>query len=74
MAPFTSLFTPNGTIIDFGTLGRSDSFGSANNRYGQVTGYSAVSSGANHVLLYSTGGMTDLGTLGGAEGHGEGIN
>lgn len=71
------------TVTDLGALGLSGdlSFGYGINASGQVTGNSAVTSGAwiglrPHAFLYSNGAMTDLGTLGGggASSFGHGIN
>lgn len=78
----------NGTMQDLGTLplgalpyGTSDAYGI--NASGQVTGYSLTSvpdavGGGSHIVtrafLYSSGSMLDLGTLGGANSRGLGIN
>ena len=55
-------------VHDLGTLGGDFSVARAINEAGQVVGTSTTSSGEEHVFLWtSQGGMTDLGTLGGAD-------
>jgi probable HAF family extracellular repeat protein len=67
-----------GVMSDLGTLpGRTDSTATGINNNGQVAGYSYTSSndGAYHAFLWSaTGGMSDLGTLGGTLSLAYGIN
>ena len=54
-------------VTDLGTLGgfTSEAFG-INDR-GQVTGQSETDSGVFHAFLYSSGQITDLGTLSGLQ-------
>jgi probable HAF family extracellular repeat protein len=71
-----------GAMVDLGTLGGtfSNSFGRAINDAGQVAGYGDPAGGSDyHAFRYtgtpgSGGAMADLGTLGGLESHGWGIN
>lgn len=69
---------PAYTIVDLGTLGGTSSTGFAINNSGQVTGAAYLTgNSAHHPFLYSEGGMTDLGTLGGIYSignHGRDIN
>ena len=68
---------PNGgPLIDLGTLGGSNSYGSGVNDSGQVAGYSETSSGSTHALLSDLNGgpLKDLGTLGGNNSRGYGVN
>jgi probable HAF family extracellular repeat protein len=67
------------TATPLGTLGgmNSESTGMAINAKGEVTGRSTFSVGADgfaHAFLYAAGRMTDLGTLGGRQSAGLGIN
>jgi probable HAF family extracellular repeat protein len=55
----------NGTMVDLGATGSSDSNAEGINASGQVVGYMHVS-GAAHAFLYSNGTMVDLGVLGGS--------
>lgn len=62
------------TITDLGTLG-TNSFATGINASGQVVGMSNLSSGARRAFLWTaTGGMVNLGTLGGSESEATGIN
>ena len=77
--------TPNGasgTKTDLLTLGGSESFGNGLNASGQVTGESSTTGdAATHAFLWkpttpggASGTMYNLGTLGGTDSHGYGIN
>ena len=77
--------TPNGasgTKTDLGTLGGTQSFGNGLNVSGQVTGESfTTGDAATHAFLWkpttpggASGTMFNLGTLGGTDSHGYGIN
>lgn len=59
----------NSTMINIGGTSGS-SFAEGINSLGQVTGEDS----SNHAFIYNAGGMTDLGTLGGTESEGLGIN
>ena len=76
---FTSSAHGAATIYNLGTLGGSESSGSAINASGQVTGWSYTTGGVKHAFLYtgtpgSGGAMADLGTLGGTNSVGNAIN
>ncbi len=70
------------TITDLGTLGGSESFGSGLNASGQVAGASYTTGDADyHTFLWkpttpngASGTKTDLGTLGGTQSFGNGLN
>jgi probable HAF family extracellular repeat protein len=70
------------TITDLGTLGGTESFGSGLNAGGQVAGASYTTGGAAyHSFLWkpatpngASGTKTDLGTLGGSQSFGNGLN
>jgi probable HAF family extracellular repeat protein len=70
------------TITDLGTLGGTESFGSGLNAGGQVAGASYTTGGAAyHSFLWkpatpngASGTKTDLGTLGGTNSYGYGLN
>ena len=70
------------TVTDLGTLGGTESFGSGLNAGGQVAGASYTTGGAAyHTFLWkpttpngASGTKTDLGTLGGTESFGNGLN
>ena len=68
----------DGVVKDIGTLGGSNSSGSAINDHGQITGSSQIehNSEISHAFLYdpSTQFMQDIGTLGGPHSKGESIN
>jgi chitinase len=75
----------NGKMIDIGTLGTgSSSRGTAINESGEVTGTSDVETkppgllgtahNAHHAFRFSNGALLDLGTLGGTNSDGLGIN
>ncbi len=77
--------TPNGAsgaMTDLGTLGGTQSFGNGLNASGQVAGESFTANDATtHAFLWkpttpggTTGTTHDLGTLGGTDSHGYGIN
>jgi probable HAF family extracellular repeat protein len=75
-------WTPRGSAQDLGTLGGTESFsclcgwGSTGiNELGQVTGEVQTTTGADHPFRWApSGGMQDLGTLGGEDGWAFGIN
>src|SRR6476619_7178709 len=70
------------TITDLGMLGGTDSSGSALNAGGQAAGSSYTTGDAGqHAYLWkptvsggASGAMTDLGTLGGTQSFGNGLN
>src|SRR5258708_304884 len=63
------------TVTDLGTLpGGSFSGAKAINLSAEITGWAYSSSTVSDVFLYSNGAMTNLGTLGGPSGIGNGIN
>ena len=64
------------TVTDLGTLrGGSSSGAKAINAGGEITGYAFDSNDTvSDVFLYNNSTMTDLGTLGGTSGIGNGIN
>jgi len=51
-------------LIDIGDLGGGSAVAYALNDAGQVVGSAVTTDGSNHPFLYSSGQMTDLGTLG----------
>jgi probable HAF family extracellular repeat protein len=70
------------TVTDLGTLGGTESSGSALNAGGQVAGSSyTIGDAGQHAYLWkptvsggASGAMTDLGTLGGTQSFGNGLN
>jgi probable HAF family extracellular repeat protein len=71
--------SPASGLVNLGTLGGIESFGSSINDHGQVTGSSntgtATVNGPQHAFLYTPGaGMVDLGALGGYFSAGVAIN
>ena len=64
-----------GSVIQLGTLG-GDTYATDINDAGQVVGYSYTSTGVQHAFVTGPNGVgiTDLGTLGGAESRAWGIN
>src|SRR6476659_3615711 len=70
------------TVTDLGMLGGTESSGSALNAGGQVTGSSyTIGDAGQHAYLWkptvsggASGAMTDLGTLGGTQSFGNGLN
>lgn len=52
-------------MTDLGTLGGNQSYATAINDAGQVTGTSYTAAGVEHAFRWEGGVMTDLGTLGG---------
>src|SRR5256885_11895450 len=67
------------TITDLGTLGGTESSGSALNAGGEVAGSSyTIGDAGQHAYLWkptvSGGAMTDLGTLGGTQSFGNRLN
>ncbi|HZZ43732.1 MAG TPA: hypothetical protein VFE58_12405 [Tepidisphaeraceae bacterium] len=77
----------DGTMTDLGTLGGEISSASAINNAGQIVGkaslgvlatyfnsHSSLSIDEAHAFLYSSGTMTDLGTLGGYQSQADAIN
>jgi probable HAF family extracellular repeat protein len=74
--PHAYITNSNGNIIkDLGTLGGSNSYGSAINNLGQVTGYSQTIDGMTHAFVTTVEGqMIDLGTLDGSQSIGLSIN
>ncbi len=72
----TAFLFREGTVHEIGKLGNG-TWSSANgvNRGGQVTGTSEVEPGVFHAFTWTAGGgLTDLGTLGGASSYGAAIN
>lgn len=61
------------TVTDIGSLGGQSAAIGVNDA-GQVTGNSYLSTGAAHAVLYSNGSLRDLGTLGGLNSLGYGID
>lgn len=64
--PASTLYAqgPQYYVVDLGTLGGTQSSGTAINNSGQVTGYSTTTADTTtHAFLYSGGSMHDLGTL-----------
>jgi probable HAF family extracellular repeat protein len=78
----TAAYAASYTVTDLGTLGGTESFGSGLNAGGQVTGASYTTGGAAfHTFLWTpttpngaSGTKTDLGTLGGTQSFGNGLN
>ena len=62
------------SVADLGALGGSSSAARAINASGQVTGSANGSNGVNDVFRYTSGHMSNLGTLGGSVAFGNGIN
>lgn len=59
-----SAFGGDWDLIDLGTLGGSESFGSAMNNLGEVVGMSRLpGDAASHVFFYSGGVMHDIGLI-----------
>jgi len=56
---------PRYTVADLGTLGGTYSLAGGLSNTGWVEGYSTLSSGTTHAVLWRKGVITDLGTLGG---------
>ncbi|HYK82735.1 MAG TPA: hypothetical protein VEU55_06280 [Gemmatimonadales bacterium] len=73
---FHAYLLSEGTALDLGTLGGSESEALAVNEVGQVAGHSRVSEGAGkHAFcIPQPGRMLDLGTLGGAMSVAHGVN
>lgn len=70
-------FFHNGTSMSsLGSLpgGDNQSFAQSINSSGQIAGYARTSTGDKHPVLFSGGGITDLGTLGGTSGEAHSIN
>ena len=76
------IWQEGGGLLELGTLGGSDSCAMVINQRGQVAGHSFTNLLPNPVtgvptddpFLWEDGKMTDLGTLGGTQGHANGLN
>jgi probable HAF family extracellular repeat protein len=59
-------WTPEGGLVDIGTLGGFESWAAAVNDQGQVAGSAQTASSERHAISWTAaGGLVDLGTLGG---------
>jgi probable HAF family extracellular repeat protein len=72
-APATAQPAPTYAVTNLGTLG-GDSFALDINLRGQITGTCRAAAGHEQAFVYSRGGMTPLGTLGGAYSFAYAIN
>lgn len=61
-------------VTELGTLGFTYNLGDAINASGQITGYVYGQSGPYQAFLYGNGNMQEIGTLGGTDSFGLGIN
>jgi probable HAF family extracellular repeat protein len=70
-----TLWRPDNSVVDIGTLGDGESAPTALNDAGQVAGESLTAEGRQHAFLWSeAAGLRDLGTLGGPTSTASGLN
>jgi probable HAF family extracellular repeat protein len=69
--PFAAHADPQYSVTVIGAAG---STASDINNAGQMAGWFATGTGADHAFLYSGGALTDLGTFGGANSHANALN
>jgi len=68
------VWSPDGSVIQLGTLGGNSSQANAIDNSGEVVGFASVASGYQHAFSMLDGLMIDLGTLGGGSSYAYGIN
>jgi len=67
------IWTPDGIMLELGTLGGANSHASGINNNGQAIGFASLPSGYEHAFVSTGSGLTDLGSLGGSS-YAYGIN